>query len=429
MRGAAVDALVAAGEVAVTPVLAVLCDESSPVDWVDSATVLTRLGDAAFAPLVAAQSTAHTREVARRIGWAFGHLKVADLGRYVVEFTHPSPTVRADSAFALQRRRGDALPFAPALIGLLSDQDKDVGQRAVWALRDIGPEILPVLRQARRSGGAHRPGVLTALAETAGWDALDDRDKALVRRLIAVKRHRETPEPMHLCGTWYALPTDDQAAVLDAFDLRDPFPATMRLGSSAWTYDHHALTQDEHTSCARMYVTPVLDGWTLVFGDPPEAAHADADAANDVLTDIAQRLSTTFGAAHRYGASCGDGWTAWCIAEAGEIVRYYDVFEPDHTRGTPHPAEDGYVLPHEDRFPDDAFAGIDPMDHDAFRQRYEQVKRDLAIPDPAHATTVAARASVDPSALGPHTRVVGQAVIAATSCQVYNPSPAGALAI
>jgi hypothetical protein len=431
VRGAAADTLVAAGEPAVAPVLAVLCDESSSVGWVDSATVLTRLGDVAFAPLVAALSTAPTPEVARRAGWAFGHLHGVDPARYVAEFAHPSARVRADSAFVLQRQRAGALPYAPVLIGLLDDPDESVRQRAIWALAEVGPDVLPILRHARRSAGAHRPGALTALAEAGGWAALDARDQALVRRLIAVKRHRETPEPMHLCGGWFALPTDNQAAVLDAFHLRDPFPVTMRLGEAAWTRDQHDWSRGDHTRCARMYVSPALDGWTLVFGHIPEVAHAAEDEA--LLTDSVRRrcaeLSATFGAAHWYGASCGDGWTAWCIAERGELIRYYDVFTPDSAIGPAHPAEEGYALPHTTQFPYDALEGVDTSDKAAVLARYLEAKQRLGVRDRAHATTVAARASVDPSELGPHTRVVGQAVLAATPCREFNPSPRGALAI
>ena len=48
---------------------------------------------------------------------------------------------------------------------------------------------------------------------------------------------REIPQPMHLCGSWYALPTTDQAAVLDAFGLTDPRTVTMEAGAATWTGD------------------------------------------------------------------------------------------------------------------------------------------------------------------------------------------------
>lgn len=183
-----------------------------------------------------------------------------------------------------------------------------------------------------------------------------------------------------------------------------------------------------------MYVTPVLNGWTLIFGALPEVAHSvDDDTAENALRrgarERCRELSATFGAGYWYGASCGDDWTAWCLAESGTVVRYYDAFEPDAQIGPAHPAESGYLLPHEDGFPAGAFDGINPNDTKAFMARYLQVKEELAIPDTAHATTIAAWTSVNPAALGPDTSVTGHGLIAVTACGRNLPSPPGALKI
>lgn len=435
VRRSAADALVAAGPVAVGPVLEVLCDEDSPVEWGTSAMVLRRIGDAAFAPLAEVIASTPSREVARRAGWAFAGLNVSDGAMYAAALRHSSPGVRKQAAYALQVLESDALPYAQALTGLLADPDPEVRQRAVWAFSAIGAGTVPVLRQARRMPGPGRRTALTALAETGGWDALEPRDQELVDRLIRIKIPREVPAPMHLCGCWYAVPVADQAAVLEAFGLSGARSATMRLGESAWNYDHHHhWAGREHARCARMYVTPFFSGWTLVFGELPEVAHAGhGEAHNEAMRrsvlEHCRELSAAFGAAHWYGASCGDDWTAWCLAEGGDIVRYYDIEEPRDQIGPAHPAESGYLLPHEDGFPDDAFDGINPNDTKAFTARYLQVKEALAIPDPAHATTIAARTSVNPAALGPHTSVTGHGVIAATECGRSLASPPGALKI
>jgi hypothetical protein len=182
-----------------------------------------------------------------------------------------------------------------------------------------------------------------------------------------------------------------------------------------------------------MYVTPALDGWTLVFGTMPAVAHADPDRGEAVWRDdVVNRcaaLSARFGSAHCYGASCGDSWTAWCLAEAGEVVRYYDVFEPDEQIGDSHPAEAGYLLPHVDDFPENTFDGVPPSSNEAFLARYQQVKQEPDVSDEAHATTVAARVSVDPSALSPRTTVVGRAVVALTACGIAEGKVPGALDI
>ncbi|MEU8799585.1 HEAT repeat domain-containing protein [Spirillospora sp. NPDC048819] len=420
---AASDALAAIGAPAVEPVLAVLCDEDSPVDWGTSAMVLRRIGLPALAPLIEAMAAAPTREVARRCGWAHSGLKIDDLAAFVPGLRHPAPKVRGNSAYVLQLKGTAALPHAPDLIALLADPDADVRQHAIWALEGIGPDVVPLLREVRRSrtAGRLRGPALEAIVAVAGPAGLDDRDLALVRRLIRVKQAAEAPEPMHLCGTWYAVPSGDQGDILDAFGLSDPEPATMRMGASAWNGDHHG-----GGAASRVYVTPRFDGWTLVFGDPFDGA---GEPDHDEVQGHCRELSRRFGSAHWYGASCGDHWTAWCVAEQGEIIRYYDVFEPDVQVGPAHPAEDGYLLPHVDGFPDDAFDGIDISDHEAFSARYHQVKKDLDIPDECHATTFAARASVDPSALGAHTRVEGRAVLALTGHGREHGHPRGALEI
>ncbi|WP_433473776.1 HEAT repeat domain-containing protein [Spirillospora sp. CA-142024] len=423
---AAGDALVAIGGPAVRPVLDVLCDEESPVDWATSAMVLRRIGRPALDPLIEAMATAPTPEVARRCGWAHSGLEIDDLSTFVPGLSHPSPKVRDNTAYVLQLKGTAALPYVPGLIALLDDPDADVRRRVIWALQEIGPDVVPLLHDVRRSGaGRLRRPALEALAAIGGPSALEDRDRALVRRLIRVKLATETPESMHLCGTWYAVPTGDQPAVMDAFGLSDPETVTMRLGASAWNHDHHAWS-GEHRSCRRVYVTPRLDGWTLVFGEPFDSHDDELDPA--AVQGHCRELSRRFGAAHWYGASCGDSWTAWCVAEKGEIARYYDIEDPDDQIGS-HAAEDDHVLPHIDAFPDGAFDGVDYNDSDAFLARYLQVKKDLGIPDNAHATTVAARASVDPAALGPATDVQGHGVLALTPCGREHGHPRGALDI
>jgi hypothetical protein len=213
-------------------------------------------------------------------------------------------------------------------------------------------------------------------------------------------------------------------------------PVTMRLGASAWNFDHHnAISRDEHRRCRRMYVSPELDGWTLVFGNTAQAAHlqsggaAQMDAWMSLIFAACRDLSRRFGEAHWYGMSCGDGWTAWCIARDGEIVRYYDAFEPDQAIGNLLPEESRYVLPHEDPFPDDALDGVDPNDTEAFTARWMHVKDELGIPDACNAALLAQELSVGPASLGPGTAVRGRALLALTSCGRELGMPPGAVPI
>lgn len=438
---AARDALVERGAAVVEAVLGVLCDERSPVDWTVSADVLRRIGEPALVPLAEAAASAASPEVARRVGWTLGRLDVADPGVYLPLLSHAHPGVRDGALFAFQRRGAAASRYIDQLVPLLGDTQPEVRERAVWAFTAIGTEVVPALQRLRRepaTGPRIRSGVLEALAAIGGPAALDGRDMDAWRRLTRTRLASEVPEGMHLCGGWYAVPTVDQDAVLEAFDLGDPEPVTLRTGAAAWNHDNHNWQRKgPHDGCARVFVSPALDGWTLVFGDSSQDAHhiEEADDSDEAREEVVRRrcaaLSRTFGSAQWYGVSCGDGWTAWCIAEAGEVVRYYDAFdaEEDGDEGPGHPAEAGYLLPHQDGFPEDAFDGVSPSDSEAFTARYRQVKEELGIPDTCDAGDIAARLSVDPGALGAGTRVAGRGVLALTACGREHGHPAGALPV
>ncbi|MDN3025819.1 HEAT repeat domain-containing protein [Streptomyces sp. S.PB5] len=441
------DALIEQGASVVAAVLEVLCDASSPVDWTVPADVLCKIGEPALLPLAEAVASAASPEAARRAGWALGRLKVADQAAYVPLLRHPHAAVRSNALYAFQSRGEAAAGFVDRLVPALGDPESEVRQRAVWAFKGIGTGAVPALRRLRQEPSTApriRSGALEALAEIGGPGALSGRDLAVWRRLTRIKLLSETPEDVHLCGYWYAVRSDDQAAVLEAFGLGDPEPVTLRTGTSAWNSDTHSWDgKNPHQRCARVYVSPVLDGWTLVFGDSSEDSHLieEADDQEEALPVVVRRrcaeLSRRFGAAHWFGMSCGDDWTAWCLAEGGEVVRHYDAFDAAEKgyEGPGHPAEAGYLLPHEDGFPEGAFAGVSPTDHEAFAARYQQVKEELAIPDTCCATHVAARVSVDPGALGTQgalgtrTRVTGTGVLALTACGRRHGHPAGALTV
>ncbi|MFF8511885.1 hypothetical protein ACF064_27790 [Streptomyces sp. NPDC015492] len=111
-------------------------------------------------------------------------------------------------------------------------------------------------------------------------------------------------------------------------------------------------------------------------------------------------------------------------------MRHYDAYDAEEEGdGEPvHPAEAGYLLPRQDGFPDDAFDGVNPSDSEAFTARYHQVKEGLRIPDTCYAHDIAARVSVDPGALGPHTSTSAHGVVALTACGREHGHPAGGAA-
>ncbi|MGW5520129.1 hypothetical protein [Nocardia africana] len=224
-----------------------------------------------------------------------------------------------------------------ALVALLGSRHEQIRHRAVEELAELGPGVAGVLRTACRSRMPARRGALAALAEI-GWHELDPADYDLLTRLVRSRQPAESPAPLgppyEWAAEWYSIPTTDQAAVLDAFDLCDPVPATMRMGLARWSREDgwrpgdRAVYGQTLATFEQVYVSPALDGWTLVFADYPTldgggaAGHRRARAA-DALHRCWQ-LSHRFGAAHWYAQGL-DGYSdhsGWCVCERGEVVRY-----------------------------------------------------------------------------------------------------------
>ncbi|MER7335355.1 MULTISPECIES: HEAT repeat domain-containing protein [unclassified Micromonospora] len=419
--------LVAAGSGAVAPLIAGLLDEESPVDWAGAAgSVLREIGAPAFEPLVAAIAAATTVEVRRRCGWAFQGFGVELLDAYAAALSHPSPHVRQDAALGLQYRGAAAVPAVPALLPLLADPDPDVRQRAVWALSAIGAGALPALHEIRRHGpGRLRAGALRAIAELAGEPAFSAPDRAAVERLIRIKLLAERPGSVAgraPCGSWLALPTGDQAAVLDALELSDPRPATLRLGYAASAHDSHCA--DDRYARSRVFVTPELNGWTLVLG--PWYAFRGGPKRE---AETCRALSEQFGAAQSYWYDARGGGSAWLICAAGEVLRQYDDDKPKRSVGARLPVEEGLLLPHEEPdIPDEAWASWDHAAPDA-DERWAEIERRYGVPDTCDALTVAAAMSVDPAGLGPDTDMRGHGLLALTKVGRKHGVAPGALPI
>ena len=337
-------------------------------------------------------ATSEDGQVVRSACRAFTLLRAGD-EVYLKASRHPHATVRAHAASMFRGEK--ALKHAKELLPLLADENHYVRKEALWAFGTMGPDVLPFLHETRRTAkGAVRRAALIGIVEVAGPDAMLPADRRMIERYIQYKIEEEMygTEEMHLCGGWYAIRTEDQNAVLGVCGLQDPVPVTKILGAEAWNNDHHE--HGEHVRCARVYVTGSWDGWTLVFGEPFEHG-------TRTVTEICAVLSAVFGEAHYYGMSCGDGWTAWCIAEGGEIVRYYDAFKPEDQIGELD-VEDGRGLPHD----------------------WSDENDDL---DDIWATEVAEEMSVDPTYF--EGDIEGHGVLALTQCGRTYGSPKGFLQI
>lgn len=320
---------------------ALLAELADPESEVDTWCALWHVGEPAFDPLTELLATA-PGEIARRVSRAFTGLHVPR-DRYLATVGHPSPAVRRSSVGMMHKE--DGLRNARALAPFLADSDPHVQREALYAFGSMGREVLPLLHEVRATAkGELRRRALVAQMEVGGTDVLTEADRVVLQRFlrIAAEEDQWSYTPMsHLCGGWLALRTENQQAVLEVCGLSDAVPVTKEIGAAAWSNDHHTWARaDEHVRCARAYVSPAFDGWTLVFGEP--FAHAGRS-----VPELCAVLSAAFGEAHHYGTSCGDSWNAWCIAEDGDVLRYYDAFSPDKAFGDLLEVEEGKCLPHE----------------------------------------------------------------------------------
>jgi hypothetical protein len=184
---------------------------------------------------------------------------------------------------------------------------------------------------------------------------------------------------------WYATPTTDQAAVLDALQLTSAVPVGFHEGARLFD------AQRDRPAKA-VLVTPAFDGWTLVLHDP----------ALDLDRDL-EALSARFGAAHSYGHSsqsgCGD-WSDWTVAEHGEQQQscYLDLYGNDSMGPATR---------------DEMLAWVN-------QRRRPATPRLPTAGDPydgwndweLNAESVAHRLSVSLARLGPHTTVKGTSLLA-----------------
>ncbi|GAA2780244.1 hypothetical protein GCM10010441_01150 [Kitasatospora paracochleata] len=419
VRVAARDALQQRGTAAVGPLVTALARPASVRASAMYTVTLQRLGRTAFQAVVAAlaaeaQSDARST-VAKRLSHVLRGFGPDHLADHVGELHHESPAVRAAVARSIGECGPAALPSAEQLVPLLADADRSVRDSAGLALVALGADVVPVLRQVRRSGpGGCRRGALATLAELVDPRELDPADLAAIRRLIAVKQLDDSPQQLTACFlAWIAVSTGDQAGLLDLLGLSDPEPATFVLGTAATDSDSHDFRHGPpYPQYARVFVTPELDGWTLLVGR--WCSPIDDERSDDVAR-VCQELSARYGAAQAYFFGARNDGSAWLVAEDGVILRrgasdYEDLAgEPDWEIGEPLPFE------RQER---------DRLVADGADTEYEW---EFALMEMA--PSLAGALSVNPLEVGAATSVEGHGLLALTPYGAVHGVPPGALPI
>ncbi|WP_285493872.1 HEAT repeat domain-containing protein [Actinomadura sp. NBRC 104425] len=316
--------------------VAELLDENSPLDWARAGTLLRQLGDPAFCAVRDAVAADLPQEPARRARWTFGGFSGEHWDRLLESLDHPSPAVRAGAALCLQRMGQEALPASGALIRLLGDPDADVRKRAAWALEEFGPGVLDELREVRRSGpAAYRPAAFEVIMNIAGPGALSPEDQKLWRRYLRAKAAADRPQ-----GIWenscFAVPGGDQEGILAALEFSDPGPMYFELGLAVAAGAWWTAPPVEHPDRAEAFITPELDGWTLIVSGWCYPAWDEQWYAQ--TRDALRRLSARFGVAWGFAGRGYAGTAAWACAKDGDIVWEREVTDDDEW-GEDDPAE------------------------------------------------------------------------------------------
>ncbi|MEC3919287.1 HEAT repeat domain-containing protein [Nocardia sp. CDC160] len=320
----------------------------------------------------------------------FENLSVSDDAKYLPLLRDREPLVRWWGLWALARSGSAASRFLDVVLPLVDDRASVVSNRAFATLDAMGSEALAKLRELGQEPGPAQGPALSAVAALGGWPLLDSTQRALLTQRVEDKVAHEAPQSMWVgglepnwrgdrdlmgdwTGDWLAVPTNDQTALLDALGLVEAMPTTMQKGM------HISINVD----C--VYITPQLDGWTLVFGYVlPDGISVDS------VRECVVGLSRRFGSAQCYGFE--ETWAGWALAEHGELVRLRlsgEFAEAEEQIGPPHPAE-----------LDAGWQENEPHEYPGWSS-----------------TSVAHLMSLNPRAIGSHTRVRGHGLVADTSAQ------------
>ena len=185
----------------------------------------------------------------------------------------------------------------------------------------------------------------------------------------------DDPRGFGFKSTWWSLPTDDTDAVVAAIGLQNAQPANWGTGIE------YAYEQS-------VFVTPPVDGWTLIAGFrlPPMGEDARAKVIQPLL-----ELSQAFGTALVFATHRVVEYHVWAKAVAGSLIRGYGYLgESGHTFW-----DEGPMTPEEKEL---GFAFFDERCPEAEDDSYWE-REDLDYADEMKVMDIAREWSVSPDDL------------------------------
>ncbi|QTE02723.1 hypothetical protein [Streptomyces cyanogenus] len=365
--------------------------------------VLTRVGPPAFDAVLAAWDRKEVTDwQAGRLLGAFDE-RCAD--RYAALAADPDYGRSTNGFQGLVRLRTESEAGLRALVESHA-HGRLVPYKAADYARLLHASFRPRLRALRRDPSVSpriRRGAMAALLAGGGPDALDDRDRAAIERLIRVKIPHETPRlpSSTLSGWWMAVPGASYEGVFEALDLHDRRPVTVSAGVRAAESREIRVPGPDGAdrSVGRAFVTPELDGWRLVFG-PFDLLVGDPW---DGMIETIERVSERCGQAQFFFLDDAGGSDVWIVAENGRVIRRYAAESDPEWEGDPLPWET---------------LAVDDPDFDP---EYDETPPNTGT---AGARSACAYLSVDPGEVGPGTAVRGHGWLAVTAPGVgHGPFP------
>jgi hypothetical protein len=159
-----------------------------------------------------------------------------------------------------------------------------------------------------------------------GPAALSDKDQDLWRRHLGAKAVADRPQEIweNSCVT---VPGGDQQDILEILDFSDASPMYFDLGLAVASGSWWTVPKVEHEERAEAFVTPEVDGWTLVVSGWCYPAWDDEWYAR--TRDALRRLSDRFGVAWGFAGRGYGGTAAWACAKNGEIIWEREVTQND----------------------------------------------------------------------------------------------------
>ncbi|MFJ5778849.1 hypothetical protein [Streptomyces sp. NPDC093094] len=375
-----------------------------------AARALRHIGPPAFDAVLAAWRRGEVTD--SQVGVLLAGFDERSADQYAALAADPHRGRSGDGFQGLLRLRTDSDAGLRALVDTCA-RSRLVPYKASDYARLMHASFRPRLRSLRRDPAASpgtRRGALAALVTGGGADALDDRDRALIQRLIRVKILTETPRlpSSTLFGWWMAVPGASYEGVFEVLGLHDRQPVTVSAGVEAAEGRRVLVPGPDGggRTAGRVFVTPELDGWRLVLG-PFDLLVGDDDPWGGMIGTV-ERLSVRCGQAQLFFLDDAGGSDLWFVAENGRVIRRYAAESDPEWEGDPLPWET---------------LAVDDPEYDP---EYDDA-------EPNAGTTGARSAcrylSLDPGEVGPDTRVRGHGWLAVTEPDVGHGAFPGTLHI